>query len=114
MSFGLQEKIGTNSLPAHGLIFVVYQTIGPQRLGAALDAALSSITSSSALLPSQLRVRLVRAVQSRVVAQNKAKNSHRRTADIIREAIARREGVRTAQEEAISSVSPDDLLTPSQ
>lgn len=52
-------------------------------------------------------VEIVRAVQSRVYAQNKAKNSHRRTADIIREAIARREGVRNAQEEAISSVSPD-------
>ena len=42
-------------------LLVVYHAVGPQRLGAALDSALSSITSSTALLPSQLRVRLVRA-----------------------------------------------------
>ena len=49
-------------------------------------------------------IEIVEAVHRRVQAQTKAQNSHRRTADVIREAIARREAVRGAQLDAISDV----------
>ena len=52
---------------------------------------------------------IVGAVHHRVVAQKKAMSSHRRTADVIREAIARRDTVRNSSLAAVKAVTDSQM-----
>lgn len=55
-------------------------------------------------------VDIVQAVHNRTKKQGKAQFSHRRTSEIIRESLARRERMRIAQENAVRAASGEELI----
>ena len=55
-------------------------------------------------------VDIVQAVYNRTKKQGKAQLSHRRTSEVIRESVARRERMRLAQENAVRAATGDDLI----
>jgi hypothetical protein len=55
-------------------------------------------------------VDIVAAVHSRLKAQGKAATTHKRTSEVIRESVARRERMRMAQENAVRSVIGEELV----
>ena len=55
-------------------------------------------------------VDIVTAVHNRLKAQGKAATTHRRTSEVIRESVARRERMKLAQENAVRSVIGEELV----
>lgn len=55
-------------------------------------------------------VDIVQAVHNRTKKQGKAQLSHRRTSEVIRESLARRERMRIAQENAVRAASGEELI----
>lgn len=55
-------------------------------------------------------VDIVQAVHNRTKKQGKAQISHRRTSEVIRESLARRERMRLAQENAVRTATGDNLI----